>query len=45
MKLFLDTADYEVIERWIHTGIIDGVTTNPTHLSKTGKDPKNRRHH
>ncbi len=29
MKLFLDTADYEAIERWIDAGIIDGVTTNP----------------
>jgi transaldolase len=40
MKIFLDTAEYAVIERWCHTGLIDGVTTNPTHLSKEGNDPK-----
>lgn len=39
MKLFLDTADLPAIEQWAQTGIIDGVTTNPTHLSKFGKDP------
>jgi transaldolase len=40
MKIFLDTADIsqiETVERW---GILDGVTTNPTHVSKTGKSPK-----
>ncbi len=39
MKIFLDTANTELIEKWAHTGLIDGVTTNPTHLSKEGKNP------
>lgn len=39
MKIFLDTADVQIIEQWAKTGIIDGVTTNPTHLSKTGGKP------
>lgn len=40
MKLFLDTADRKLIEKWIPTGIIDGITTNPTHLSKEGSKTK-----
>lgn len=37
MKLFLDTADIaQVREAW-SWGIIDGVTTNPSHVSKTGR--------
>jgi transaldolase len=40
MKLFLDTADIKCIDDWSSTGLIDGVTTNPTHLAKEGKDPK-----
>lgn len=39
MKIFLDTANTELIEKWAHTGLIDGVTTNPTHLSKERKNP------
>lgn len=39
MKIFLDTANYGLIELWAQTGLIDGVTTNPTHLSKEGGDP------
>jgi transaldolase len=39
MKIFLDTANIESIEKWAQTGLIDGVTTNPTHLSKEGKNP------
>ncbi len=42
MKLFLDTANIETIKKWAATGIIDGVTTNPSHLSKEGVDPKKR---
>ncbi len=42
MKLFLDTADVEALGSWSSTGLIDGVTTNPTHLAKAGKDPKKR---
>jgi transaldolase len=39
MKIFLDTANIELIKRWAHSGLIDGVTTNPTHLSKEGGNP------
>lgn len=40
MKLFLDTADVASIKKYVVTGLIDGVTTNPTHLSKEGNDPQ-----
>lgn len=36
MKLFLDTADVSQIREAWSWGIIDGVTTNPTHVAKTG---------
>lgn len=39
MKLFLDTADIQLIKNWGPTRLIDGVTTNPTHLSKEGRNP------
>ncbi len=38
MKIFLDTANRDVIKKWMPTGIIDGITTNPSHLSKEGGD-------
>jgi transaldolase len=37
MKLFLDTADVEAIERANDTGLLDGVTTNPSLVAKSGK--------
>jgi len=37
MKFFLDTAKIEEIEQALEWGILDGVTTNPTHVSSTGK--------
>jgi len=40
VKLFLDTANLKEIKKWNETGLIDGVTTNPTHLSKEKGDPK-----
>ncbi len=40
VKIFLDTADVQEIRKWVSTGIIDGVTTNPTHMSSVGSDPK-----
>ncbi len=40
MKLFLDTANRESIKEWMETGLIDGITTNPSHLSKEGSDTK-----
>lgn len=39
MKIFLDTADLQSIKKWAATGIISGVTTNPTLLYKAGGDP------
>ena len=34
MKIFLDTANIESIKRYNDMGAVDGVTTNPTLLSK-----------
>ena len=39
MKIFLDTADFEEIKAADKTGLIDGVTTNPTLILKSGRDP------
>ncbi|MFP4374052.1 MAG: fructose-6-phosphate aldolase [Spirochaetaceae bacterium] len=39
MKFFLDTADLQQIEDAKRLGMLDGVTTNPTHVSKTGANP------
>lgn len=39
MYLLLDTANRKEIEKWVSRGIIDGVTTNPTLLSKEGGNP------
>ncbi len=40
MKFFIDTANLEQIKEMQELGIIDGVTTNPTLLSKEGAKPK-----
>ena len=40
MKIFLDTADTDAIEKAYTTGIIDGVTTNPTLIMKSGRHPE-----
>ena len=40
MKIFLDTADTEVIRKYFETGLIDGVTTNPTLIMKSGRNPE-----
>ena len=37
MKFFLDTANYKALEEAHKTGLINGVTTNPTHLSQEGE--------
>ncbi|MCC6353464.1 MAG: fructose-6-phosphate aldolase [Verrucomicrobiae bacterium] len=37
MKLFLDTADMSQIREAIRWGIVDGVTTNPALVSRTGR--------
>lgn len=39
IKFFLDTADIACLEHWKKTGIIHGVTTNPSNLSKAGGNP------
>ena len=39
MKFFIDTANIEEIRKAWELGVIDGVTTNPSLLSKEKKDP------
>ena len=38
MKFFVDTADIDAIRDLAATGLLDGVTTNPSLVSKTGRD-------
>jgi transaldolase len=38
MKIFLDTADVAEIREYAATGLVDGVTTNPSLAAKTGRD-------
>ena len=40
MKIFLDTAETDVIRKNFSTGLIDGVTTNPTLIRKSGRNPE-----
>ncbi len=44
MKFFIDTANIDEIKKANEIGLLDGVTTNPTLISReverTGKDPK-----
>ena len=40
MKIFLDTADTKSIKEHFKTGLIDGITTNPTLIMKSGRDPE-----
>ena len=40
MKIFLDTADTELIRNYFETGLVDGVTTNPSLIMKSGRDPE-----
>src|SRR4029079_14677934 len=37
MKLYIDTADIDQIKEAWSWGIVDGVTTNPSHVAKTGR--------
>ena len=39
MKIFLDTADTKVINKYFSTGMVDGVTTNPSLILKSGRKP------
>ncbi len=38
MKFFIDTADINEIRDLASTGLVDGVTTNPSLIAKTGRD-------
>lgn len=38
MKIFLDTAELSEISRLNETGLIDGVTTNPSLIAKSGRN-------
>lgn len=40
MKIFIDTADINEIREANAMGVLDGVTTNPTLIAKTGRDFK-----
>ncbi len=40
MKIFLDTADVSKIKRFSQSGLVDGVTTNPTLILKSGRKHK-----
>lgn len=40
MKIFLDTANIASIRHYSEMGMVDGITTNPTLLSKEGGDPE-----
>ena len=37
MKIFIDSANVEQIKEAWSWGVIDGVTTNPSHVAKTGR--------
>jgi transaldolase len=39
MRIFLDTANIESIKRYSDMGLVDGITTNPTLLSKEKGNP------
>lgn len=38
MKFFLDTADINEIREAQETGLLDGITTNPSHVAKSGRN-------
>ena len=37
MKFFIDTADVDEIREATTLGVVDGVTTNPSLIAKTGR--------
>ena len=43
MKFFADTAEIEEIRELAATGLLDGVTTNPSLVQKSGRDFIDRR--
>ena len=38
MKFFVDTADLNDIKELAETGLLDGVTTNPSLVAKSGRN-------
>ena len=40
MKIFLDTAETDLIHQYFATGLIDGITTNPSLFRKSCKNPE-----
>jgi transaldolase len=38
MQIFLDTTDTAILKRAAETGLVDGVTTNPTLIAKSGRN-------
>ena len=40
MKIFLDTANTEAIKEGYATGLVDGITTNPSLIMKSGRNPE-----
>ena len=41
MKFFIDSADTDEIGELTSTGLVDGVTTNPSLIAKTGRSIQN----
>ena len=39
MKLFLDSAIIKEIDKRLYTGVISGITTNPTLIKNSGREP------
>ena len=39
MKIFLDTSEVDIISKHCESGLIDGVTTNPTLMMQAGRNP------
>ncbi len=38
MLLYLDTGNVDEVTRWVATGVVEGVTTNPSLIAKEGRD-------
>ena len=39
MKIFLDCSDVDLLKHGFESGLVDGVTTNPSLMLKAGKNP------
>ena len=40
MQIFIDSADTQEIKTKLASGLVDGVTTNPSLIKKSGRDPE-----